>query len=95
MLDNYKLMSPHGCIKMPECRSFGCILEIWAAMEELVDEGKVRTLGLSNFTMDQLELLLQNCRVRPVVVMQERHILNQAPPPPPLAPPFSCAPPAS
>ena len=66
VLDNYKLLSPHGCIKMPECRSFGCILEIWAAMEELVDEGKVRTLGLSNFTMDQLELLLQNCRVRPV-----------------------------
>jgi diketogulonate reductase-like aldo/keto reductase len=31
----------------------------WAAMEELVAKGKVRTIGVSNFTRDRIEDLLK------------------------------------
>ena len=36
-------------------------------MEALVDEGKVRHLGVSNFGLRQLEELLGAARVKPVV----------------------------
>jgi L-glyceraldehyde reductase len=35
------------------------IKDIWAAMEALVEKGKVRTIGVSNFTKEKIEELLK------------------------------------
>ncbi len=45
----------------------------WKAMEELYKEGKVRAIGLSNFTIAHIEKLLQNCEVKPTVNQVECH----------------------
>ena len=45
----------------------------WAAMEELVDTGLVRQIGVSNFSAAKLAALLPHCRIRPVVNQVERH----------------------
>ncbi len=47
--------------------------ETYRAMEELVDEGKVRRLGLSNFLPHHLKNILEHCRIRPVVDQLELH----------------------
>jgi alcohol dehydrogenase (NADP+) len=45
----------------------------WAAMEELVDAGLVRHIGVSNFSRSKLADLLPHCRRRPEVNQVERH----------------------
>ena len=40
-------------------------LDTWKAMEEFVDEGKVRSLGLSNFNIQQIERVLSSSRIKP------------------------------
>ena len=35
------------------------IKDTWAAMEALVEKGKVRTIGVSNFTKEKIEELLK------------------------------------
>src|SRR5262249_44349841 len=42
--------------------------EAWRAMEAIHDRGRIRLLGISNVGLDQLQLLWQNARVRPVFV---------------------------
>lgn len=49
--------------------------QTWAAMEALVDEGLVRHLGLSNFSLRQVEAVLGWARHRPVVLQVELHPL--------------------
>lgn len=44
-------------------------LATWRAMEELVDEGKVRSLGLSNFSIAQTEALLPHVK-HPITLNQ-------------------------
>jgi diketogulonate reductase-like aldo/keto reductase len=39
--------------------------EAWQAMEALHESGRIRLLGVSNFTLEQLDLLCQHARVRP------------------------------
>jgi len=39
--------------------------EAWRAMEALHDEGRVRLLGVSNFTLEQLQRLCEQARVPP------------------------------
>ncbi|GFR45609.1 hypothetical protein Agub_g7006 [Astrephomene gubernaculifera] len=51
------------------------ISQTWAAMEALVDEGKVRSLGVSNFSLKQVEELLSGCRIPPLVNQVELHPL--------------------
>lgn len=41
-------------------------LETWKGMEECVDLGLVRSIGLSNFNTEQIDRLLANCRIRPM-----------------------------
>ncbi len=53
--------------------------ETWAAMEDIYNSGRVRAIGVSNFTVGQLEELIINCRVLPMVNQIEFHpYLQQA-----------------
>ena len=51
----------------------GDILGAWKAMEEAVDSGLVRSIGVSNFTVSDLEKLLPTARVKPTVNQVELH----------------------
>lgn len=53
-------------------------LETWKAMEDLIETGKVRSLGVSNFNSQQLDRLVSSARIKPVVNQVECHPnLNQ------------------
>lgn len=49
------------------------VIETWKAMEDLVDAGRVKAIGLSNFLPHHLDVVLQNCRIKPVVDQLEIH----------------------
>jgi methylglyoxal/glyoxal reductase len=50
-------------------------LETWRAMEKLYKDGKVKSIGVSNFHVHHLENLLANSEVKPVVNQIELHPL--------------------
>ncbi len=50
-------------------------VETWKALEDLYLEGKVRVIGVCNFTISQLEVLLQHARIKPMVNQIERNPL--------------------
>ena len=47
--------------------------EMWRAMEELYQAGKVRAIGLSNFLPHHIDNILEDCTVRPAVDQIEYH----------------------
>jgi len=49
------------------------IRETWHAMEELIDAGLVRSIGVSNFGVSLVRDLLSQCRIRPSVLQIESH----------------------
>ncbi|MDJ1470608.1 aldo/keto reductase [Cytophagaceae bacterium DM2B3-1] len=55
----------------------GDIHSSWTAMEELYKEGKVRAIGVSNFTMNQIQSLLTQHSVIPAVNQVETHPFSQ------------------
>ncbi|GAC71375.1 ribosomal protein S4 [Moesziomyces antarcticus T-34] len=65
-MDMYLMHSP-GTMG-PEKR-----LEAWKALEEAVDAGKIKTIGVSNFDVEELDHLLANCRIKPAVNQIESH----------------------
>lgn len=48
-------------------------IETWRAMEDMVKQGRVKRLGLSNFLPHHLKNILDNCSIRPVVDQLELH----------------------
>lgn len=48
---------------------------IWRALEDAQTAGKVRVIGVSNFPIDDLESLMQDCRVKPMVNQILLHII--------------------
>ncbi len=49
-------------------------LEVWRALEDLYDEGKVRSIGVSNFHINDLKNIVDNCRIMPSVNQVLSHI---------------------
>lgn len=49
---------------------------VWRALEDAQAAGKVRVIGVSNFLQDDLENLLSDCRVQPMVNQILLHISN-------------------
>jgi 2,5-diketo-D-gluconate reductase A len=49
----------------------------WHAMEELMDEGRIRAIGVSNFCDDRYFDLVTHNRIVPAVNQRETHPLNQ------------------
>lgn len=49
---------------------------VWRALEDAQSEGKIKVIGVSNFLRDDLENLLSDCRVKPMVNQILLHISN-------------------
>lgn len=49
------------------------LIETWQAMEQLVDEGLCRSIGLSDITLNKLKEIVAHARVLPSVVQVECH----------------------
>ena len=49
---------------------------VWRALEDAQAAGKVKVIGVSNFLRDDLESLLSDCRVKPMVNQILLHISN-------------------
>jgi len=47
--------------------------ETWAAMEELVAAGLVRSIGISNFNAKQVKSITAMCKIKPAMNQVERH----------------------
>jgi len=54
-------------------------MKTWRDMEKLVEMGLVRNIGTSNMTIAKMQLLLRDCRIKPVVNEMEMHPHFQQP----------------
>ena len=55
-------------------RYFKQNVEVWKAMEDAYKEGKVRAIGVSNFLVDDLENIINNCEIKPMANQILLHI---------------------
>jgi len=53
----------------PDMRNTGT----WRAMEDLYEQGKVKAIGVTNYSIRHLQQLLETCRVKPMVNQVEFH----------------------
>lgn len=51
-------------------------IQVWKALEDAYMAGKVKAIGVSNFLVDDLENLLANCKIKPMVNQLLIHIGN-------------------
>jgi 2,5-diketo-D-gluconate reductase A len=65
-LDLYLIHRPRGDVKGS-----------WQAMEELLEEGKIRAIGISNFEAHQVDELMTYAKVKPAVNQIETHAFFQ------------------
>ena len=50
--------------------------EVWKALEEAYEEGKVKSIGVSNFLVDDLQNIIEDCKIKPMVNQILCHIGN-------------------
>ncbi|ODQ57845.1 hypothetical protein WICANDRAFT_101262 [Wickerhamomyces anomalus NRRL Y-366-8] len=48
-------------------------VDTWKAMEGLLESGKVRAIGISNFSLSETQKLLESCAIKPQVHQMEMH----------------------
>ena len=48
--------------------------DTWRAFEELYEEGVVKSIGVSNFSIEHLKNLIENCEIKPMVNQIKVHI---------------------
>jgi len=55
------------------------LLDTWRAMEELVDAGLTKSIGISNYNIKQVDYIVANARIQPVANQIEVHpyLLNK------------------
>jgi alcohol dehydrogenase (NADP+) len=49
------------------------LLDTWNAMENLVDHGKCRAIGLSDISLNELKTIYESARIKPAVIQVESH----------------------
>lgn len=64
-LDLYLIHAPWPWDKKGEDHTEGNI-QSWKAMEKLYNDGKIRTIGVSNFEISDIQALLDNCDIVPM-----------------------------
>lgn len=52
-------------------------LATWRTMEDYVRQGKVCSIGLSNFYGKDYENIIKHCKIKPAVMQQETHVYYQ------------------
>lgn len=57
-------------------RYFDENIQVWKALEDAYTAGKVKAIGVSNFLIDDLQNLLNNCNIKPMVNQLLIHIGN-------------------
>jgi len=62
--------NPDGTVKVTDDVNFN---QSWAEMEKLLDTGKVKAIGVSNFSVKTLEQLLKTAKVVPAMNQVELH----------------------
>ncbi|KAK1220578.1 hypothetical protein PQX77_016630 [Marasmius sp. AFHP31] len=62
--------NPDGTLKTVDYPTF---VEIWAEMEDILREGKAKSIGVSNFSIKNLEILLKHAKVVPANNQVENH----------------------
>ncbi|CDI97334.1 aldo keto reductase [Echinococcus multilocularis] len=76
-LDLYLLHNPFTFTAIENHRIPPKIIEqMWRAMEQLVDAGLVKSIGLSNFSKDQIDRLTKFCNIKPVLLHVEAAIIT-------------------
>lgn len=63
-------------VNQSENRYFEENKEVWRAMEDALSKGLVRAIGVSNFKEEDIENILSECRVKPMVNQVLSHITN-------------------
>ena len=53
------------------------LISIWKEMEKTVDQGKVKSIGVSNFTSEQCKRVMDQARIPIAVNQVETHIYFQ------------------
>ena len=63
-------------VNQSENRYFEENKQVWKALEDALNAGKVRAIGVSNFLEEDLESLLPSCNMKPMVNQILAHISN-------------------
>jgi len=49
------------------------LISLWKGMERMVEKGKAKTIGVSNFNENQISRILESCQIKPVINQIEVH----------------------
>lgn len=72
-LDLYLIHWPFTSNKSDGSADTTPFTETWAAMEQLVDDGLVKSIGISNFNKSQIDEVLAIARIKPAMLQVEVH----------------------
>lgn len=72
---NYHAPGCSGDARNPDSRPFHVeeFMIAWRQCEKLVEEGKVKYIGMSNMTIPKLEAVLPLCKIKPAALEMELH----------------------
>ena len=78
---NYHAPGCDGDSRNPDSKPFSTeeFMSTWRQCEQLVKEGLVRYIGMSNMTVSKLEKVLPLCEIKPVALEMELHPAFQQP----------------
>lgn len=72
---NFHAPGCDGDSRNPDSRPFVAeeFMGVWRQCEQLMDEGLVKHIGMSNMTIPKLEAVLPLCRIQPAAIEMELH----------------------
>jgi len=78
---NYHAPGCAGDSRNPDSKPFSVsdFISVWQQMEDLVDLGLTKFIGMSNMTIPKLEAVLPLCKIQPAAIEMELHPAFQQP----------------